>query len=260
MKTNLRCLSGSKMRMKTFTISVLITVLTLAIAIVIVLGLVTEEVSDIYPNQRIGVDGSERTYRLVVPKSDAKTPWPVVVAFHGVGDTPEAMANYSSLDSLATHHGFILVYPAGRNLSWQTSGIEREIIDSHPDVRFFEALIESLKEQYTIDSDRIYVVGMSNGATFAQILAASKSDIAAVVAHSGPAPTGFVDHSAQTFPIMLIVGEQDRSKSRMAADANEYRDSGHVVEFDVVPGSGHTWSTAHNQAMWEFLSRHRRGG
>ncbi len=123
-----------------------------------------------------------------------------------------------------------------------------------PDVRFFGQLLEHLTNQFDIDRRRVYLMGMSNGASFVQLLAFSRrDDIAAIVAHSGPRPRG-VPAIGAPLPIMLIVGDNDPALSAMRADADSYRARGRIVELIVVPGLGHEWCERHNPRMWRFLS------
>lgn len=211
--------------------------------------------ADIYPSEDITVDGETRHYRLVVPRTLPK-PAPIVFAFHGMGDSAAAMANYSRLDQLAARNGFILVYPAARKAMWSTINVNADNIQDNVDVRSFDQLLTHLAKRYEVDRDRVYVIGMSNGAEFVQLLATARSnDIAAIVAHSGPKPR---DIGSPTIPrpTMLIVGANDFAARLMKSDADQYRSAGHVVEFISVPGLGHEWSTQHNSEIWDFLSRY----
>jgi poly(3-hydroxybutyrate) depolymerase len=53
-------------------------------------------------NEQLTVRGETRVYRLVLPLDvEAREDLPLVFAFHGAGDTPEQMANYTGLDRLA---------------------------------------------------------------------------------------------------------------------------------------------------------------
>lgn len=196
-----------------------------------------------------------RDYRIVTPHA-LPEPAPIIFAFHGIGDSPEAMANYSQLDRLASRNGFILVYPAARKSMWATIDATHENVDDNPDVRFFDELLRHLSDRYDIDRNRIYAVGMSNGASFAQLLASARPGyLAAVVAHSGAKPRELESADIRC-PIMIVVGSEDSASSALQANAENYRSSGHVVEFISVPGLGHEWSIRHNDAIWKFLSEH----
>lgn len=206
------------------------------------------------------VDEVTRNFRIVVPHETIQ-PTPVVFAFHGIGDSPDSMAAYSRLDRLAARSGFILVYPAAQNSMWATTNIDLSNLDSNPDVRFFDKLLNHLTSVYEIDRGRIYLIGMSNGSTFAQLLATARSnEIAAVVAHSGSRLNDLPERPSK-LPIMLVVGANDLECTTMETDAEEYRRRGHAVEFVTVPRLAHAWSPRHNSDMWRFLSRHvRRNG
>ena len=137
------------------------------------------------------------------------------------------------------------------------STLARTLLNDNPDVRFFDQLFDHLSGCYDIDRDQVYVIGMSNGGTFVQLLASARSnEIAAVVAHSGAKPTGLSLSSADRhFPIMLLVGADDPVSSAMQSDADQYRASGHVVKFVSVPRLAHEWSARYNAEVWEFLSQ-----
>lgn len=99
---------------------------------------------------------------------------------------------------------------------------------------------------------------MSNDATFAQLVAFARPDVAAVVAHSGPLPRDFQPATGR-FPILLLVGTNDSAADAMRSDAAEYRNSKHSIGFVAIPGLGHEWSIRHYAEIWRFLSSHRLG-
>jgi polyhydroxybutyrate depolymerase len=211
--------------------------------------------ANIYPTEDITVDGTTRHYRLVVPHTLPK-PAPIVFAFHGIGDSTESMANYCRLDQLAARDGFILVYPAARKSMWATDDAKADKLDANADVRFFDQLLIHLANHHEIDRDRVYAVGMSNGASFVQLLAIARSnEIAAIAACSGSKPRD-IGSFKKPLPIMLVVGANDVASRAMQSDAGHYRSEGHVVEFVSVPGLGHEWPASHNTEMWNFLSQH----
>ena len=82
-------------------------------------------------------------------------------------------------NQLADRDGFFVAYPQGIDKSWnegrpdKISGAQRKGID---DVGFFRALIEHLVYEYPIDSDRIFVTGISNGGLMSLRLGCSLPD------------------------------------------------------------------------------------
>jgi polyhydroxybutyrate depolymerase len=93
---------------------------------------------------------------------------PLLFVLHGGGGTNRGMVRLTKgrFNELADRDGFFVVYPQGIDKSWndgrpdKISGAHRKGID---DVGFFRALIEYLVYEYPIDSDRIFVTGISNG-------------------------------------------------------------------------------------------------
>jgi len=207
------------------------------------------------PDQTIDVDGLSRHYRLVIPHRLPQKRIPIVFAFHGIGDSPEEMAVYSALDHLAADNGFLLVYPRARKHLWATMDIDWKDLEHNPDVRFFDRLLEHLGERFRLDPNRVYLVGMSNGAAFAQLAACVRPNVAAVVAHSGRKPIE-LKSAVRPFPVMLLVGENDFAAKAIRSSAEQYRNAGHAVTLIVIPGLEHEWSANHNRAMWDFLSKH----
>jgi polyhydroxybutyrate depolymerase len=211
--------------------------------------------ADVLADEQIEVDGETRSYRIVLPHNRLPR-CPLVIAFPGVGDSPEAMANHSGLDRMATDGGFILVIPAARHSMWQTLDVTPASLSENSDIRFFDELLAHLLATYDIDADRIYLMGMSNGSSFVQVLATLRSSkVAAIVAHSGSRPygLGFPDGLP---PILLVCGSLDSELMAMQIDADNYRAVGTETNFISVPRMGHDWSTRHNPTLWRFLASH----
>lgn len=106
----------------------------------------------------------ERTYQLRLPAN--YTPlgrWPLLIAFHGAGDTGEGFRQRVALDSAADRAGVISVFPDAVGGIWGDAGV----VD---DVQFVRALIWHLRHSLSIDERRIYVAGFSRGAIFTHTL------------------------------------------------------------------------------------------
>jgi poly(3-hydroxybutyrate) depolymerase len=214
--------------------------------------------ADLFPHELIEVDGVPRTFRLVIPLGTKNGPAAVVFAFHGIGDAPGAMPKYADLDRLACQHQFVLVYPEARGKMWTTVG---PLVASpeNPDIQFFAALLDHVKQRQIIDERRIYLMGMSNGASFAQMLARENAnEIAAVVAHSGPLPQEWWSKKpSRDVPILLVVGQND-AIAPIEECANMYEDRGQSTKLQIVPGIGHAWAKERNEEFWDFLEKHPR--
>jgi polyhydroxybutyrate depolymerase len=111
---------------------------------------------------------------------------PVVFAFHGVMATPKDMKSYTGLNRTADDEGFLLIYPAGVNHSWN-AGEMATIPNDEDESAFVEEILLYLKSIVNIDPKRIYAVGHSNGGVLVYRLACDMSDtFAAVASVSGP--------------------------------------------------------------------------
>jgi polyhydroxybutyrate depolymerase len=132
-------------------------------------------------NGTILVQGLPREYLLYVPSSyDAVRPAPLVISLHGGGSWPAAERTVSQWNRVADAEGLIVVYPAGVDgdgpRMWHMEGTRLTA-----DVEFITTLIDTLSARYRIDSARIYVDGLSNGAGMAFVLSCRIPDRIAAV-------------------------------------------------------------------------------
>ena len=166
-------------------------------------------------NASITHDGIERDYILYVPEIyDGSTAVPLVLNFHGFGSSASQQMFYGDFRDIADTEGFLLVHPEGTtfigNQFWNVGfpGISSTI----DDVGFTEALIDELATLYTIDLDRVYATGMSNGGFMSFLLACQLSEkIAAVASVTGSMTQDtFDDCNAQLpTPVLQIHGTED---------------------------------------------------
>jgi polyhydroxybutyrate depolymerase len=130
------------------------------------------------------VDDQPRDYLLFRPAT-ANGRVPLVIALHGYGNGHDArsLENRSQYDALATQEKFVVTYPEGVNISWN-AGICCGGSDS--DVTFIKDLITKLVGDGTVDSKRVFAVGVSNGAMMAQRLGCELAgQITAIASVSG---------------------------------------------------------------------------
>jgi len=165
------------------------------------------------------IDGVTREALLHIPAAAKTTPSPLVFAFHGHGGSmgnaaamfhchdlwPEAIVVY--MQGLNTPGR--LTDPEGKRPGWQSSpGAQGD-----RDLKFFDAVLASLKDDYNVDERRVYSTGHSNGGGFTYLLWGARGDVFAAVAPSaaaGPGPE-WNKHLAtlRPKPVMHLAGEQD---------------------------------------------------
>ncbi|WAC01355.1 prolyl oligopeptidase family serine peptidase [Lacinutrix neustonica] len=159
-------------------------------------------------------DGIQRTYILYVPQAyNASTPAPLVLNFHGYTSNAIEQINYGDFRPLADEDGFLIVVPQGTvdtagnthfNVGWGTSTVD--------DIGFINALLDDLSTQYTINQDRIYSTGMSNGGFMSYKLACELSDrIAAIASVTGSMTLGTTGscNPLHPTPVLEIHGTSD---------------------------------------------------
>lgn len=160
------------------------------------------------------VDGVAREALVYVPSTAKDKAAPVVFGFHGHGGSMQNAAR-----SFHTHTlwpAAISVYmqglktpgrltdPEGRKPGWQHSAGDQ----GDRDLKFFDAVLESLKHDFKIDEQRIYSTGHSNGGAFTYLLWAVRGDRFAAFAPSGAAaPTLLAKLKSR--PVLHVAGEND---------------------------------------------------
>lgn len=164
-------------------------------------------------NGSITHDGLTRTYILYVPASYSPgTPVPLVFNFHGYTSNSNEQMLYGDFRPIADTANFILVHPMGTldgsNQPYWNAGFGGSVND----IGFTSALIDSLSADYSINPNRIYSTGMSNGGFMSYYLACELSNrIAAIASVTGTMATGSqLTCSAQhPTPVMEIHGTAD---------------------------------------------------
>src|SRR5205823_5386743 len=135
-----------------------------------------------------------RPYFVYTPSTyQPGTPTPLIVMLHGCTQTPADFAAGTQMNQLADQKQFIVVYPQ------QTSTYNQEECWNWFDTAhqgrgsgepaIIAGIVQTVVQntsQWTIDTQRVYVAGLSAGAAMAVILGASYPDIfAAIAVHSG---------------------------------------------------------------------------
>jgi polyhydroxybutyrate depolymerase len=136
-------------------------------------------------NGSITHDNTERDYIMYIPSSyNSANPVPLVFCFHGFGSNASINFNYTNFKGIADTAGFIVVHPEGTLLQgtphWNVGGWT--LASNTDDVGFTSALIDTISSNYSINLDRVFSTGMSNGGYMSFLLACQLSDRFAAVA------------------------------------------------------------------------------
>ena len=154
-------------------------------------------------------DGQERDFRLRVPPSSFDGARPLVFNLHGFGSNAFQQEAYAQMNPVADTAGFYVCYPNGISNAWNVGWTFGSTAD---DVGFISALIDTLAGQYSIDPERIYACGMSNGGFMSYRLACELNDrIAAVASVTGSMVPAYVSECVpgRPVPVLEIHGTED---------------------------------------------------
>lgn len=137
--------------------------------------------------------GGPRPFKLFVPSTyNAAFPAPLIIALHGYQQSGDKFEKYLNLTPVAEARGILYVHPNGTadksgTRFWNATP---ECCDIHTpkvnDNAYLMSIIDQVSKNYTVDPDRIYVIGHSNGGFMANTMACLHADrIAAVVSMAG---------------------------------------------------------------------------
>lgn len=223
-----------------------------------------------------------------VPRGATGRP-PLVLAFHGVGDTAQAFGRWTGLSRLSDRRGFVVAYPemSGPRM-WQ---LDHGMGDE--DVARTRRLIDRLRATACVSRARLYLTGFSNGGGFTARLACDLGrDVAAVAAVAGSyRAVEPCDRSGPPVAVMEVHGQDPftatvprlfatwTARDRCSAPRVERPRRGiRITRWQACPvervalaGTGHVWPGAApsprdptgfraSDEVWSFLRRHRRCG
>lgn len=233
---------------------------------------------------KFDVDGVERQALVFLPAKPQNAP--VVLAFHGHGGNMRFAARGMHFQDQWPEA--IVVYPQGlptpsllredkqgTKPGWQ----HRPGESGDRDLKFVDTILRTLREQYSIDQNRVYATGFSNGGFFSYLLWATRPELFAAFAPGA----GLILPDAiptQPRPVLHYGGRSDRlvkfseqektielaRKTNHCASAGQpcgplctlYRsDGGTPVQAVIHPG-GHLYPPPITPVIVKFFQDHPR--
>lgn len=251
------------------------------------------------------VDGQPREALVYLPRSVEASP-PLLLLFHGTNDSAEAVFSESAAQRVADEHGVVVIapravehdehdwdHPDSQGIWWETwPSVDP---NTNRDLLLVRALLVAAQRAYSVDPSRIYLLGHSNGAFFAQLVANTLGERIAAWASSsgglcncavrpdctfqgsgttcaalarqsgwcgcaGPDKPGPVNTSARRPPAYITHGTGDDTVSvyfSCALDAR-LRAAGYEVETVLRDGAPHVMPDDYAATVWPWLARHVR--
>ena len=174
-----------------------------------------------------------RAYKLYIPPGSAGRVLPLVVMLHGCTQNPDDFAVGTGMNERARAQGFYVLYPAqaqeanpSRCWNWFKHNHQRR---EGGEAALIEGMCQAVMQQYGIDSQRVYIAGLSAGGAMAAIVGGLFPEtFAAVGVHSG-LPAGSATDlvgalkvmksgsaasttaATQAVPTIVFHGDQDRT-------------------------------------------------
>lgn len=167
------------------------------------------------------VGGINRSYIVYKPMVPDTKKIPLMIVLHGGTGNAVHMEKVTGMNDVADTGQFIVAYPNGiggrfafnkDRRTWNAGRCCGQAVKQNvDDVVFIKKLIEDINSRFSIDTRRVYVTGMSNGAMMAYRLACEIPDkIAAIIPVSGTLAIDNCD-GAKDVPVMHIHGDQDKN-------------------------------------------------
>jgi predicted esterase len=194
---------------------------------------------DIQWAYRSAIDDTVQPYRFYIPTNyDAKKKWPMVVTLHGMGgDENSFFAGYDNgaIRRVAEKRGYIVVCPKGRGpYSMYLAAAERDVID----------VISGMKRDFSIDDDRVYLMGHSMGGYGSWSIAVNNPDVFAAIGPIAGGGTPFSRPKLKAIthiPWVVVHGDNDPTvpveESRKMIKAG--KELGVEIKYIEVPGGNH---------------------
>lgn len=232
--------------------------------------------------------GEQRQFRVLVPsRYDGSTAWPVVFAWHWLNASSNSFIRDGELESAVDEMGFIAVLP---DRVEDASGdkvylFDWPFVEANPptgadrELQFFDDMFSCVNEQFNVDLQRVYGIGVSAGGLWLSYFASTSrvNHMAAIVSLSGGlgevANVWRLDYTPMQnkFPALVLWGGSsdwlgvnfDTASQRLRDELindNHFvmtcvHDSGHQMPPIEAPmGSGtRFWS------LWTFMLDHPYG-
>ena len=154
----------------------------------------------------------ERCWNVLVPSTvNLSEQVPMIIDLHGNTVTMENQRGLSEFDEIAEEKGAIAVWPQGFDNSWNagyccSSAGELQLNDTG----FILEIVNKVVTNHSVDENRIYLTGWSNGCALSQKLANEHSDTFAAIACMSYYLLDDPDADYSPIPIMEIHGLLDQ--------------------------------------------------
>jgi polyhydroxybutyrate depolymerase len=156
----------------------------------------------------IRVGDATRTFVLYAPPSArGGAAAPLILAFHGTGESGDGFRRAAGLDAVAARDGWLVAYPDAAVGNW-AEGCDCTAADrlGVNDTGFVRLLIDSVASRFPVDRARVFATGFSQGGLFVHRLACDLADqVAAVASVAAPMSAALASRCTPARPVSVLV-------------------------------------------------------
>jgi hypothetical protein len=196
------------------------------------------------------------TYRLQLPPEyHAGRLYPVLFVLHEAGEKPEDMMRRWTY--LAAQNGYILVAP-----EWQRSGLGQGYNFTVEEQRAVIDVLRELRHHFQVDSDRVFVSGLGEGANMAFDVGLSHPDLFAGVLPVGGRPRYFAVKywpNAVNLPFYVVDGDLDGDGAKdNKRQFDNWISHQYPSLYVLYRGRGSEWFQGELPYMFDWMGRKKR--
>ncbi|MGE0706864.1 MAG: hypothetical protein AB7N76_06630 [Planctomycetota bacterium] len=215
-----------------------------------------------------------REYRLLVPQSyTSQRPIPLLVAFHGSGDTSANF--YATLRAggwlqAAEAAGVVVVVPATKSPFQSFPVWSGNPNNDLPQMRtelgeVLDLLRQDVFTRYDVETRQVHALGFSDGGLFTAAVALAEPTFATHQLWGYGWGAFYVTPPARTGPVRMVCGTADSFYAGANQSQAFLKAQGHDVEWQPIQGVGHTFlglsqRSPADQALAWSLARPLPGG
>ena len=188
------------------------------------------------PDGAIGIDqyatipvgDLTRSYLLRTPDEPDAAPRPLLIMIHGAGGNAARAEEATGFTDAVATNDMLVAYPNGTaantvegELAWNAGaccGLARA--DNVDDVAFIVAMISDIQSKYTVDPERIYLAGYSNGGMLSYRLACERADLFAGIAVVSGALNYTPCEPSRPLSVLIVHGTADATVPYLGGETN----------------------------------------
>jgi poly(3-hydroxybutyrate) depolymerase len=216
--------------------------------------------------------GKDMEYALFVPSGyDKEKKSPLIIALHGLGGNPQQFMRTRGLTEQAEKRGYIVAAPMGYNeRGWygQTMRFGKKDGDPANLAELSEKdvmnVLGVVKKEYSIDPDRVYLMGHSMGGGGTWFLGIKHADEWAALAPIAPAIFSKRPDELEKIkgmPVILVQGDKDVLVPVAGARrwADQMKKLEMTYDYIEVEGGDHVNVVGQNVSkIFDFFDKHKR--